>query len=175
MARESAIDIVVEDPVLVTLSYWQEMAARGVPPHITVLYPWRPAPVDAAAIEVLRAVLCTFDPFSLTFSHVATFPKGVVYAAIEPDASLDALLGAVAASFPETPPYGGEFAETGPVAHLTLAKCEPGQLETVGSEFANGLARILPIRIRVTAVCVEEQADSGTWATTNRLPLGASA
>ena len=88
---------------------------------------------------------------------------------------MDALLGAVATSFPDTPPYGGEFAETGPVAHLTLEKCEPGQLDTVGSEFANGLARILPIRIRVTAVCVEEQTDSGRWETTNRLPLGSSA
>jgi hypothetical protein len=172
MARESAIDIVVEHPVLVTLPYWQEMAALGVPPHITVLYPWRPAPVDDNGIEVLRAVLRMFDPFSVTLSHVDTFARGVVYAAIEPQASLDALLGAVAASFPDTPPYGGEFAETGPVPHLTLAKCEPGQLETVGSEYASGLARILPIRSRVTAVCVEEQTDNGLWATTNRLPLG---
>jgi hypothetical protein len=108
----------------------------------------------------------------LTFDRVDTFPQGVVYAAIEPQVSLDGLVGAVAASFPDTPPYGGAFAETGPVPHLTLAKCEPSQLETVGSEYARGLARILPIRVRVTAVYVEEQTDNGAWATTNRLPLG---
>jgi len=172
MTRESALDIIVEDPVLVTLPYWQQMAAVGVPPHITLLYPWRSAPVDSASIEVLRTVLQQFEAFSLTLSHVATFLTGVVYAGAEPNVTLRSLIAAIAEAFPDTPPYGGQFATEGPVAHLTLARCERDELEGTRSDYASALSYILPIRIRVTAICVEEQTNITTWATTRVIPLG---
>jgi 2'-5' RNA ligase len=172
MTRESAIEIVIEHPALATLPYWQQMAASGVPPHVTLLYPWRPAPVENASIGALRAVAEQFVPFALTLRRVATFPKGVVYATVEPEAPVRWLIGAIAEVFPDAAPYGGEFAGTGPVPHCTLAKCEPDQVESARSEFAETFEAILPITVPVTSIAVEEQSDTGRWAVTTSVPLG---
>jgi 2'-5' RNA ligase len=172
MTLESAIEIVVDDPVLASFPYWQQMAEIGVSPHITLLYPWRPAPVDDASINALRGVVRRFEPFSLTLSQVATFPKGVVYVVVEPVPLLGSLMAALAGAFPDTEPYRGEFADTGPVAHLTLATCEPDDLDTVRSEYAHALTNILPVCVRVTAVRVGEQTGTGSWVLTRVVPLG---
>ena len=75
--RESAIDIVVDVPDIASLPYWQHMATRGVPPHITLLYPWRPAPIDPPSITALTAVAQEFAPFIMSLRGVETVPKGV--------------------------------------------------------------------------------------------------
>ena len=100
MTLESAIEIVVDDPVLATFPYWQQMATIGVSPHITLLYPWRSAPVDDASINALHGVVRHFEPFSLTLSQVATFPKGVVYVVVEPVPLLGSLMATLAGRFP---------------------------------------------------------------------------
>jgi 2'-5' RNA ligase superfamily len=150
MTRESAIEIVIEHPALAALPYWQQIAAVGVPPHVTLLYPWRSAPLDDASLAALRTVVHQCVPFSLTLGRVALFPRGVVYATVEPDAPIRWLIGAIVELFPDTPPYGGEFAWTGPVPHCTLARCKPDQVESVRSEIAETFKAILPITIPIT-------------------------
>ncbi|MDP9334668.1 MAG: 2'-5' RNA ligase family protein [Actinomycetota bacterium] len=172
MSRDSAIEIVIDHPALATLPYWQQMATVGVPPHVTLLYPWRPAPVESMSIDALRAVAEQFVPFTLTLRRVAAFPKGVVYATVEPEAPVRWLIGAIAEVFPDAAPYGGEFAGTGPVPHCTLAKCEPDQAESVRLTVAETFEAILPISISVTSIAVEEQSDTGMWAVTTTVPLG---
>ena len=83
--RESAIDIVVDVPDIASLPYWRHMATLGVPPHVTLLYPWRPAPIDPLSVAALLAVAEEFAPFTMWLGRVETFPKGVVYATVGPD------------------------------------------------------------------------------------------
>jgi len=172
MTRESAIEIVIEHPALAALPYWKQMAAVGVPPHVTLLYPWRSAPADSASLDALRTVVHRCVPFSLMLGRVASFPKGVVYATVEPEAPIRWLIDAIVEVFPDTPPYGGEFAWTGPVPHCTLATCKPDQVESVRLAFTETFKATLPITIPITSIAVEEESDTGMWAVTITIPLG---
>jgi 2'-5' RNA ligase len=173
--HESAIEIVLDHPSLAALPYWQHMATLGVPPHVTLLYPWRSAPVDAASIATLQAVAKQYVPFTMTMHRVETFPKGVVYATVEPDGVLRSITQALTHAFPDTPPFGGEFAPAGPTPHCTLAKCAPGELDALQRELTESFDRVLPATINVTSVCVEEESDSGVWSVTSTIPLGSVA
>jgi 2'-5' RNA ligase len=169
---ESAIEIVIDHPSIAELPYWKHMATLGVPPHVTLLYPWLPAPIDAASLDALRAVARQFDPFSISLARVETFPKGVVYASAEPDGLLRSMIRALTETFPDTPPFGGEFAGIGPTPHCTLAKCDPGELEAQQRDFSERLDPVLPMTMNVTAICVEEESESGLWSVTSTIPLG---
>jgi hypothetical protein len=104
--------------------------------------------------------------------RVASFPKGVVYATVEPEAPIRWLIDAIVEVFPDTPPYGGEFAWTGPVPHCTLATCKPDQVESVRLAFTETFKATLPITIPITSIAVEEESDTGMWAVTITIPLG---
>jgi 2'-5' RNA ligase len=93
--------------------------AVGVPPHVTVLYPFLPdGLVDASVIETLTAIFARHGAFAVAFTHSARFP-GTYYLAPEPAAPLSALTLDVAAHWPEAQPYGGAFDRI--VPHLTVA------------------------------------------------------
>ncbi|MEU2201967.1 2'-5' RNA ligase family protein [Isoptericola sp. NPDC019482] len=124
-----------------------EAAAYGVPAHVTVLFPFLPAEaLDATVLEALRDVVGAHAPFDATFAGCGRFP-GVLYLVPEPDASWRALLAAVAARFPEAPPYGGAFDDV--VPHLTVAD---GQDPDVLDGAAAAVAPRLPVRTRVREV-----------------------
>ena len=62
---ESAIDISV--PELAELvDHWRmatvPVASQGVPPHITLRYPWRPAPLQPADLHKVAAAVMDIPP-----------------------------------------------------------------------------------------------------------------
>jgi 2'-5' RNA ligase len=88
--------------------------------HVTLLFPFVPrARVDDAAVEALRDFFARRRRPSFTLARVASFAEGAVYAAPEPAAPLVELIEALAARFPETPPYEGAHDDV--VPHATLA------------------------------------------------------
>lgn len=68
MTRESAIDVYVPELVGL-LDRWRlptiAVAAKEVPPHISLLYPWRPAPVGPSDITEAAAVVAGISPFTM--------------------------------------------------------------------------------------------------------------
>lgn len=71
----------------------------------------------------------------------------MLYLAPERAGPLRALTSAVAARWPEVPPYGGQFAEV--IPHLTVAHGQgPDVLDLVEAELTDGL----PVRTRVASV-----------------------
>jgi hypothetical protein len=171
---ESAIEVVLDCPPIAALPYWQQMGALGVPPHVTLLYPWRPSPIDEDSVAALRVVAERFTPFTMMLEGVETFPTGVVYATVEPDLVLRSMIRALTETFPDTPPFGGEFAASGPTPHCTLAKCDPSQLDTLRNEFRERLRPSLPAILNVASICVEAESDSGMWSITSVVELGAA-
>jgi 2'-5' RNA ligase len=169
---ESAIDIVVDHPAFGQLPYWRAMAAFGVPPHVSVLFPWRQPPLDETDIADLRRALTGLPRFPIEFDSVQCFDRGVVYAALRDSGSLTQLMRKVWSAFPETPPYGGEFAE--PTPHLTLAKCSPDDLEGTHAELTRTLAGRLPVQFEVSSVAVLVEAEDGIWQEAARVGLTAS-
>ena len=139
-----------------------EVASLGVPPHITLLYPWRKSPLKVSDLNELEHILNNVEPFELCFERVATFDSGVVYLSLREESKVRKLMQKLFKRFPDTPPYGGAF--TDPRPHLTVAKCPPEQLPKLQTEIAEALE--LPIVCQVAnVVAMEEQSDK-TW--TNR-------
>jgi hypothetical protein len=111
-ALRTALVLVLDDaqPALepVRAEFHAEAVARGIPFHVTVLFPFvAPDVVPASELEQLFG---SFPPLDFTLTRLAEFP-GFVYAVPEPDRDLLVLMRAVYERFPETPPYEGELVE----------------------------------------------------------------
>ena len=168
--RESALSFVIEVPGLSELPYClQAMRERGLPPHLTVLYPWVPAPLTAESVEAAARAVAGTGAIELVFDRLGTFPGGVVHAAVaDPDAVVE-LMGRVWSAFPDTPPYRGEFSD--PVPHLTLAKCAPHELAETLAEIEEQTATLVPFSVTLTELGVLEQGENGRWSVVNGVPL----
>jgi 2'-5' RNA ligase len=95
------------------------VAAYGIPPHVTVLYPF--VPRDNLSDEVREAVSAVFGAipaFEYRFDRVARFGDTTVYLAPEPADNFVGLTDAVHARWPEHPPYGGLHDVV--IPHLTV-------------------------------------------------------
>jgi len=145
-------------------------AALGAPAHVTVLYPWVPAPVTDEALTQLRAAVTAVTPVTLTFEHLATFPSGVLYLQPEPEDDVRHLTSAVQAAFPQCLPYGGAFPD--PVPHLTVAVAEPPALPKLEREVREALAAHLPVTATITHLTVMEQQPDGRWSEAHQVGLG---
>jgi hypothetical protein len=84
-------------------------AGRGVPAHVTVLYPFVPQITDAAVTQAAAAV-ASVAGFECRFAGIQWFGEDVLWLAPEPSAPFLALTAAVHAAFPHYPPFGGAFA-----------------------------------------------------------------
>jgi 2'-5' RNA ligase len=132
-------------------------APLGVPAHITILVPFAaPDDVDERAVGQLLGAHPAFD-FEL--ASVEHFDDEVTYLAPVPAEPFAALTRAVAARWPEHPPYEGLFETV--IPHLTVGET---MLE---------LDVPLPIACRAReVVLIEETEPGGRWRLRQRFPLG---
>jgi 2'-5' RNA ligase len=139
----SGIFIPVEVPVGVKRlrDRMDPSAARGVPAHITLLDPFMPrGSISAAIIERVRQIVADEPTFPFTLAGVGRW-RNVVYLAPEPAEPFSRLTSALAAAFPEYPPYGGAFDVV--VPHLTIAADAP---ESYLAAAEHALPQMLPFR-----------------------------
>ena len=139
-------------------------AAKGVPAHITVLYPFlRPRRVAESDHESLAQAAASVPAYDFTLRKVGRFP-GVVYLVPEPAAPFAALLEAVQQHWPGLAPYGGRFDSY--VPHLTVSDGpEPDGV-------AAALEAALPISARAVELVLMVEDRRGRWSTAGRFPLG---
>lgn len=133
------------------------MATRGVPAHVTILYPFRPV-VDGPAAGRIDDICRGFATFHTTFATVDRFPGGVVWLRPEPDDTFIALTRAFVDAFPDCPPYGGEFAEI--IPHLTVGS---GLDATAAELLQETLASRLPVSATVERLTLLGEDDAGIW------------
>jgi 2'-5' RNA ligase len=140
-------------------------AQRGVPAHVTVLYPFAPTErVDDRLLAELRQLFATQPSFSFDLPRVARFPD-VAWLAPEPPEPFKALTQTVAARYPEYPPYEGIHDEV--IPHLTVAE---GDAE-LQDEVEAALAEHLPIAAHARDVVFMFEGDDGLWREAHRFPL----
>jgi 2'-5' RNA ligase len=144
-----------------------EAGRRGLPPHVTLLYPF--VDVEGLGPEPARrivAALTPFKPFAVSFEASARFPgqKPTLYLRPEPSAPFVAMIQALAAAFPEQPPYGGEFDEVTP--HLTVAEGRDALLDPIERE----LPARLPVKVRVERIWLVVDTARG-WQRRSAFPL----
>ena len=134
-------------------------AALGVPPHVTILFPFLPPErIDDDALRVLFASRPAFD---FVLDRVERFDNGLVWLHPEPSEPFAALTKLVWSVWPEHPPYEGVHDTV--IPHLTV------------SEDAIDVDIELPIAARATQVTlIEEEEPGGRWAARLELPLTAA-
>jgi 2'-5' RNA ligase len=163
--RESAIGISLPE-LTGMVDQWRlstiPVAAQGVPPHITLLYPWRTAPLQPADLTAAAAAVAGIAPFTVTFRRVGRFP-GALFLFPEPENVLRSLIQRLVKVFPETPPYGGQFGAD-PTPHLTIAQAATEEeLSKLQAEITAGLEPRLPMSFPVHALSIEEEGPDGRW------------
>jgi 2'-5' RNA ligase len=145
---------------------WDFAASVGVPPHVTILYPFLPPDELRADVRAELAVLAgSVEPFDVRFAAVGRWPT-VVYLAPEPSAPFAALTSAVTARFPDCPPYGGAIDEV--IHHLTVVESQTVALDGIAAE----VEPFLPFERLVAAIEVIVEGPDGRWRLRWRIPLG---
>ncbi len=145
-------------------------AGWGVPPHVTVVYPFTPPPVGAETLERLTGALADVRPFECEFATVQWFGDEVVWLAPEPDRPFRDMTAAVWRAFPDHPPYEGQFDD--PIPHLTVGHIDLPAMRKAAAD----LAPKLPVRAFVDRVWVMEGTDApDSWRMVAEISLGDSA
>lgn len=120
-------------------------AARGMPAHITVLYPFMPFEnIDEAMQADIDEIFARYDPIDLAFRRIARFPD-TLWLAPEPAEPIIAMTQALMARFPDYPIYGGMFENITP--HLTVAQGSNALLDDVETDLTGKLEK--PFHVRV--------------------------
>jgi 2'-5' RNA ligase len=142
-------------------------APAGIPPHVTVLFPFVPSEQVGQAEQRLGEIVAAAPAFELRFARTARFPE-LLYLDPEPAEPFLSLTAAIAAEWPEHPPYEG--AHDTVVPHLTVAESEDSALlERIAAQ----LEPHLPLEKHVDEASLFVEDDSGRWHQHSRLPLAA--
>jgi 2'-5' RNA ligase len=132
----------------------------GVPAHVTVLMPFMPPErINAAVLQQAQAALSAVCAFAFELSEVRRFPAAT-YLAPMPAAPFIALTQSLVGSFPEYPPYGGQFQSV--VPHLTVAQSNPADAELAAAELERMMRKLGPVSSYCSSVVLLENS-SGLW------------
>jgi hypothetical protein len=150
--------------------YHSEAVAQGIPLHITLLSPFVPRrALTDSVIATLRTFFAERAPLSFELTRIDAFPDAL-YAAPEPAADLIDLIDELALAFPETPPYGGAFAQS--IPHATLAvPTEGSEGEYTAKKLRRVAASLLPVPCEVTYASLLEEHEPDRWTERERFPL----
>jgi 2'-5' RNA ligase len=146
-------------------------AGWGVPPHVTVLYPFvPPQEISTAVIEAAARAVASVPAFSCEFARTCWFGEDVVWLAPDPVAAFRELTSAVHAAFPRFPPYSGEYADVTP--HLTIGARPHGSADALRAAEA-AVRPALPVRTFVKCAWLMTGTQApGSWRAIAELPLG---
>ncbi len=143
------------------------MAARGVSPHVTVLFPF--LPVDALTPDVhaaLADLAAQRRQFAARFDSVERHDQ-MVWLLPADQLPFLRLTADVAALWPDFPPYQGVHLEL--IAHLTLV--ETSDAETLDTAWA-AASKSGRFDAAATELRVITEDEGGRWHTRWQLPFG---
>jgi len=133
-------------------------ADKGVPAHVTVLYPFlEPSAIDQHVLAALAAAVTSVGAFDTRFARTRWFGQSVLWLEPEPAQPFQQLTAAVWRAFPQHPPYRGAHADV--IPHLTVADSSPAQLAEMRAA-ERAVQRALPVFSRVERVLLVAGADT---------------
>lgn len=141
-------------------------AWKGMPAHVTVLFPWfRARELTPELLGELSGVAAGSPAFDAGFERVDRFEE-TLWLAPSPLEPFAELTEAVRRRWPEHPPF--EFRYETVVPHLTIADgIDPGAHAHVVAD----VERRLPVRCRVGALTLMAQDRADHWGVHSSYPL----
>ena len=164
--------LIVEVPeASATVDQWRQrldpLAPFGVPPHITVLFPFvKPTEIDEDTTAKLRRLAASVRSFQFRLTHVRWFEQQVLWLAPDPGARFVELTAQAVEAFPDYLPYGGQFTEV--IPHLTIG--DNGAPEQMAAA-AQSLLPDLPIAATANAITLMVERPDRGWQVRARFPL----
>jgi 2'-5' RNA ligase len=149
---------------------WRERTCEdrpsiGVPPHVTLLYPFVPTETVEDTLHGLRELFGATPGFDVTFRELRRWPE-MAYLAPEPREPFALLTEAIVERWPDYPPYEGIHETV--IPHLTVAYGDDALLAEVEADVRPNL----PVDCRVTnTVLLEEVKPNLRWRERARFPL----
>ncbi|MGI8446215.1 MAG: 2'-5' RNA ligase family protein [Streptosporangiaceae bacterium] len=135
-------------------------APLGIPPHITVLFPFMPpGAIDEPVLAELVHLFAAAGRFPFRLDGTAWFGDDVLWLAPSNPDPFRALTQRVFDTFPAFPPFGGRFEDV--VPHLTIGHGRPLNDLHAAEE---AVQAHLPIDSHATAVTLmTQQSTGGQW------------
>ena len=171
---ESVILIPVPDAEFAVRSLREQydpVCLRGIPAHITVLYPfYAPHLITPDIIHTLEDIIAAVEPFAFDLAAIKTFPNAV-YLDPSPREPFIRLTEAVYAAFPDRPPYSGRFPDINP--HLSIAQVSENQdFVEIQADIEESVAGLLPIGARAVKAVLSAQDEGGHWTVKRSMYFG---
>ena len=138
--------------------------ARGMPPHVTLVYPFAEVAEIEALSPALQEAMSVVSPFDVALAEVRRWP-GVLYLAPDPPEPFVSIVERLTSAFPAHPPYGGAFVDI--VPHVTIAQGNADTLDRIERE----IAPELPVRVRAERAWVMADGPDG-WRRHTAFPFG---
>ena len=140
---------------------------RGVPAHVTAIYPFIARDdLDQAVLDRVAELAAAHEAFDYAFSSPAWFDTDVLYLAPDDPEPFLRLTTALVRAFPDHPPYQGAYDEVTP--HLTVAqRTEDADLEAVESALRVGL----PVTGRAEHLTLMIEDAEGRWSVLRQFPF----
>jgi 2'-5' RNA ligase len=128
-------------------------ASSGMPPHVTVLYPWLPPDgLHDGELGALRELVAAVPAFDVEFCEFGRFPS-TLWLAPRPADPFIRLTTAIERRWPDTPAYAGRFPTI--VPHLSIGDAvDPDMLGHVVTDVAPRLP--FPARIDELVLMVRD-------------------
>ena len=171
--QESALFVEVEAAERL-VGHWRRrydpVAGRGVPAHVTALYPFRePATLGPQQLNALAQLAAGIERHSYALAAVNEFP-GVLYLQPTPDEWFRLLTRQLYAAFPDCPPYGGRIDD--PQPHLTVGQFgDDADQQRVRQAFAAEVGATLPLQCTASALSLFVSDSMGNWSVAARFPF----
>lgn len=142
-------------------------AAAGVPPHITLMFPFIPlADLTEGTIQALEKLISGTGTFQFSLTGVNQFEQGVVYLEPEPAGPFVDLSRRISRQFGILP-FGGDFGAE-PVPHLTVAILESAELR---QQLMNQLRAVVPMVIVAEQAWLMSGSNASAWNIVRRMPF----
>jgi 2'-5' RNA ligase len=154
------------DPVV---GRWRELydpvTAYGMPAHVTIVYPWKPAAmITTSDRSALAEIVRKLPPLGVSFAGFGRFDE-TLWLDPQPTAPIRRLIDAVVARWPDYPPYGGQFAVV--VPHVTVADGRsPSSVQHVVDDVAAQLPRTTLVPELTLMRCAGRR-----WSVDSRYPF----
>lgn len=171
MTVESAIVVIIPEAEEIVGEHRRSLdasAGRGVPAHVTLLYPFlSPDQIDFDVLRKLDAVTEALPAFDVSFTRAQWFGDEVLWLQPSPESAFRQLIDALYSRFPETPPFGGEIAD--PVPHLTIGA---GGDVTAMRSAESAIVSQLPFTAAIGSIAVIAwSAEADSWQTVAEFAL----
>ncbi len=145
------------------------LALAGIPPHLTVLFPFRSAEsIDDDLRRALADEIGRTETITVELARVGRFPE-FVWLGPEDPAPIADLTRRLSIRFPDCVPYDGRHQTV--IPHLTVAHGSVAHMDAVEAELREVMDRDGPIRFEARYVSLFVQDSTRRWSSNEAFRL----